>query len=197
MQAEIISFTALVVALVSAVISYVVLRVQSEPEIVVYAAPDTRRPSLINLIIENMGNGVAREITFNTSRALPQKAFGFQNAPVPKQMQEGPLIHGIAFLHPGERRVITWGQYWGISKGLDGLPVDVTASYSSNPLLKLISRRHVTVSSIDIQSFEGTDASDENWDRKCAEQLQKIAEAITDVTELLSQTINLGDKTKN
>lgn len=191
MQAELLSLTALVIALMSAMISYVLLRAQSEPEIVVYAVADTRRPSFINLIIENIGKGIARDVSSKTSRPLPQEALGFEDAPMPKQMQRGPIIHGIAFLHPSERRVVTWGQYGGIKKGLEGIPIDVTATYFSSPALKLIRKKHVTQSTIDIESFEGTDASDDNWDKKSAEQLQKIAESIRRVTDLSTQSIKV------
>jgi hypothetical protein len=191
MQAEILSFTALVIALLSAVISYVLLRAQSEPEVVVYAVADLGRPSIINLIIENIGKGIARNVSFRTSRPMPQEAFGFENAAIPKQMQRGPIVHGIAFLHPGERRVITWGQYGGLTKGLEDQPLDVTATYYSSPAFKLVRKKHVTSSTIDIKSFEGTDASDGNWDKKSAEQLQKIAETLRRVTDLSTQSIKI------
>lgn len=191
MQTVLLSLTALIIALLSAVISYLLLRAQSEPEVVVYAIADRRRPSIINLIIENIGKGIAREVSFKTTRPIPQEAFGFEDPPTPKPMQRGPIIHGIAFLHPGERRVITWGQYGGLTKGLGGEPIDVLATYYSSPALKLLRKRHSTRSTIDIKSFEGTDASDDNWDKKSAEQLQKIADALRRVTDLSTQSIKI------
>lgn len=184
MQAEIISLTALVIALLSTIISYMLLRAQSEPEIVVYAIPDIRRPTFINLVIENLGKGIAHEISFQASRPMPQKAFGFEDAPLPKQMQSGPLIHGIMFLHPSERRIITWGQYGGLKKGLQDTPIDVTATYFSLPGLRLVRKKHTTRSTIDIKSFEGTDISDNNWDKKCADQLQRIASSLEKITAM-------------
>lgn len=191
MQAELLSLTALVIALMSVVISYMLLRTQSEPEIVVYAVADTRRPSFINLIIENIGKGIARDVAFKASRPVPMQAFGFEDAPAPKEMQYGPIVHGVAFLHPSERRVITWGQYGGLLKGLEGTPIDITATYYSSPALKLVRKRHITRSTIDIKSFEGTDASDGNWDKQSAEQLQKIAESLRRVTDLSTQSIKI------
>ncbi len=191
MQAEIISFVALLIALASTVVNYVLLRAQRDPEIVVYASHDTKRPSIINLIIENIGNGIARDISFKADRSIPAEAFGIENAKVPEQMKKGPLIYGIPFLHPGERRLITWGQYDGLCKGLDDKAIDISTTYFSNPSLKIVRQKHTTISRIDIKSFEGTDASDYNWDKKSAEQLQKIAASLKVITDTRNQSLRI------
>jgi hypothetical protein len=183
MQAEILSLVALLIAIASTVINYVLLRAQQDPEVVVFAFPDARRPSIINLIIENIGKGIARDISFELNRPMPWEAFGFAQAEMPKKMTKGPLIYGISFLSPGEKRIMTWGQYHGLTKGLEGNPVDVTARYFSDPRFRLTRQTHVTVSTIDIRSFEGTDASDDNWDKKSAEQLEKLVASLKSVTD--------------
>ena len=108
MQAEILSLVALLIALASTVINYLLLRAQQDPEVVVFAVPDARRPSIINLIIENVGKGIARDTSFELIRPMPWKAFGFAEAGMPKQMTRGPMIYGIPFLSPGEKRIMTW-----------------------------------------------------------------------------------------
>jgi len=45
LSSEILSLVALVIALSSTVINYLVLRLQRDPEVVVYALPDPRRPA--------------------------------------------------------------------------------------------------------------------------------------------------------
>jgi len=56
--------------------------------------------------------------------------------------------------------------------------LDITATYRGQRSLLFFRRRYKTVSRIDIKSFEHTDASDHNWDKKMADSLTKIAEAI-------------------
>ena len=194
MQAELLSLVALLIALASTVINYLLLRSQQDPEVVVYAIPDPRRPTIINLIIENIGKGIARDVSFASDRPMPWEAFGFEGAKMPKQMERGPLIYGVPFLSPGERRVMTWGQYHGLSKGLDGKPIKVTAKYFSNPSLRLVRQKHAAVSIIDIKSFEGTDVSDDNWDKKAAEQLEKIASALKAVTDPQTHSLRVTVK---
>jgi hypothetical protein len=178
MSSEILSLVALVIALASTIINYLMLRSQREPEVIVYALPDTRRPSIINLVIENIGKGRAVDVKFETSRSIPKQAFGFEDAPEPSEMNDGPLIHGIPALVAGEKRIITWGQFGGLRKGLGDSVLDITAIYKSYPLLLFTPNKHNTTSRIDIKSFEGTDASDHNWDKKAAEQLEQIAKTL-------------------
>ncbi len=166
MSPEILSLVALVIALTSTVINYLVLRLQRDPEVVVYAVPDTQRPTIINLVLENTGNGVAHDIRFELSRDIPSRAFGFENAPIPGSMKDGPLINGIPSFGPKEKRITTWGQYGGLKAGLGDEILDVTAVYFSSPPLRFKRQKHQTTSRLDIRSFEGTDASDRNWEKK-------------------------------
>jgi len=159
-------------------ISYRLFRLQHDPEVVVYATPDEKRPSVVIIIIENTGGSVARDVKFSSSAPIPGKAFGFEDAPVPEPMYSGPLVTGIPSFGPGARRVITWGQYGGIQKGIGDSVLDITATYRGQRSLLFFRRRYKTVSRIDIKSFEHTDASDHNWDKKMADSLTKIAEAI-------------------
>lgn len=98
-------------------------------------------------------------------------------------MDNGPLIHGIPALASGEKRIITWGQYGGLYKGLGDDVLDITATYKSYPALRFTPKKHKTTSSIDLKSFEGTDASDHNWDRKAAEQLEQIAKTLAKLAD--------------
>lgn len=188
---ELISITALVIALSSTVINYLVLKLQRDPEVVVYALHDERRPTIVNLIIENIGAGAAQDVRFETNRWIPSRAFGFEDADTPKPMDGGPLINGIPSLGRGEKRIITWGQFGGLKKGLGDEVLDISATYTSRPALSLTRQRHKTISSIDLRSFEGTDASAHNWDQKTAENLARIAKAIGQVTDLRKHALSI------
>jgi hypothetical protein len=178
MSPELLSLLALLIALTSTVINYLLLRLQRDPEVVVYAIPDFQRSSIVNLIIENTGKGIAHNIQFESNRSIPSRAFGFENAPEPEPMTDGPLINGIPSFGAGEKRIITWGQYGGLKKGLGDDVLEITAIYFSKPPLSIKRQKHKTTSSIDLRSLEGTDASERNWEKKTAEQLEKIAKAI-------------------
>ncbi|MEX2123251.1 MAG: hypothetical protein WD795_05130 [Woeseia sp.] len=177
-DATLISFVALVVATASTLISYRLFRRQHDPEVVVYATPDEKRPSVVILIIKNTGGSVAHDVSFSWSMPIPGKAWGFEDAPDPPPMTSGPLVTGIPSFGPGAKRVITWGQYGGIHKGIGDSVLDITATYYGDRSLLYVRRRYRTVSRIDIKSFEYTDSSDHNWDKTMAESLKKIAEAI-------------------
>lgn len=179
LSAFIVSLVAVIIATASTVISYLLFRDAKDPEVVVFATPDERRPSIINLIIENTGRSAAWDVAFTSSIPVPQHAFGIENAEQPKSMDHGPIVNGIPCLGPGSKRVITWGQFDGIRKGIGDGYLDIEATYFSHPSLAFKARRHVTKSRLDIKSFENTDASDHNWDKKIAEELKTIASAIT------------------
>ncbi len=150
-----------------------------DPNVVLYATLDERRASVINLVIENIGRGVAWDVRFEAASPIPHRAFGFEDAEIPKPMDRGPIVTGIPCFGPGSKRIITWGQFGGISKGIGESVIDVTATYYSRPSLAFFRRKHKTLSRLDILSFEHTDASDHNWEKKIAEELKTIASAIS------------------
>lgn len=192
----IVALVALIIAFASMLISYRLLRLQQDPEVVLYATPDEKRPSIVVLVIENTGGSVAHDVSFSSSKPIPGDAFGFGDAESPKPMAAGPLVTGIPSLGPGAKRVVTWGQYGGIHKGIGDCVLDVTAKYRGQRSILYFRRRHKTVSRIDIKSFEHTDASDHNWDKKTAESLKKIADAITPLRYPAKRLIEISIREK-
>ena len=49
-----------------------------------------------------------------------------------------------------------------------------------------------TTSRIDLRSFEGTDASDRNWEKKTADQLEKIAKALSQLTDVEQRSLKIS-----
>ncbi len=195
MSTELLCLLALLIALSSTVINYLLLRLQRDPEVIVYAVHDWQRPLIINLVVENTGRGVASDIKFESNRNIPARAFGFEDAPNPENMTDGPLINGIPSFGPGEKRIITWGQYYGLKKGLADEVLDITAVYFSQPPFRIKRQKHKTTSRIDLRSFAGTDASDRNWDKKAADQLEDIAKTLSRLTDVYEETLKLPIKT--
>ena len=175
-----VSGAAALIAGAAAVVSYLLYRTQADPDVAVYAESDEGRSSIINLIVENKGNASAHNVRFSWEGKLPANAFGISAGGEDKseQMREGPLVHGIPFLPPGGKRVITWGQYGGILKGLDGRTMEVRIEFDSKRRLRRGYRPHETSCPLEILSFEATDASDRNWDKKIAGNLEKLKNSI-------------------
>lgn len=171
-----IGIAATAVALVAALVNYFFFRSHIDPAVIVYATADEARPSIINLVIENIGKGLAKDVSFEFSEPIPQRAFGIENAPMPARMSRGPLITGIPALGPGARRVITWGQYGGLHRALGDRIVDVRVRFRSDPVgIMFGPQQYEVLCHVDVFSFAGTDASDRNWDKKGAEALKRIA----------------------
>jgi len=87
-------------------------------------------------------------------------------------------VHGIPSLPPGGKRVVTWGQYGGLFNALGGSSKDIVIRFRSKRRLFGGSKTHENTCSIDIRSFEATDASDRNWNKQVAENVDKLRQAI-------------------
>jgi len=161
------------IATASAAITYAVYRSSTDPEVIVYADTDKKRPSFIILIIENIGKGPAEDIKFETSRALPARAFsiGIPDK-MPDTMESGPIVEGIPFLAPGQKLIVTWGQYGGLKKYIGDENIKVSANYK-RANSKFSIRKLSSSSKLFVESFAQTDISDSNWDKKISETLEK------------------------
>lgn len=176
-----VSTVATLVAAGAAWISYAVYRSQADPDIIVYVEADERRPSIINLIIRNAGKAPAYDVKFSSSLDIPAKAYSLDSASAVRheKMISGPLVHGIPFLPPNGKRVITWGQFGGLFAAIGDSHLLVTARYKSQHFGLPWKIRHRQTSILEISSFKGTDASDKNYDKQIVVQLEAIAKAIT------------------
>lgn len=143
---------------------------QTDPCIFVSVVDDDDRPTVIQLVIKNIGTGIARDINFEVSRPL-FKAWGVSPTDEIKveSMQKGPLIDGIPVLGPGEKRRITWGQYGGLKKALGDDPIIVKCRFhKGKKLMPTIECK------LDVKSFAGT-AANEKPILTIARQLEKIS----------------------
>src|SRR4030043_1056547 len=101
------SIIAAFIAISATIINYLFFRSQVDPHVIVYATHDDKRPSIILLIIENIGKSVAKDVRFEFSKPFPQDAFGFEKPPQPQILNKGPLFTGIPSIGPGAKRIIT------------------------------------------------------------------------------------------
>jgi hypothetical protein len=162
-------------------LTFQMLRSQSEPNVVVYVKHDESRPTMIQIVVENIGRGLATDIQFEPSKPIPARAWGLsvdQTRPV-ELMTEGPLIDGIPSLGPGDSRKITWGQYGGLMNALGDEKLIIAYKYKNG-------RRKMPdgTAILECKSFTGTDAVDSEAVR-VIKQLTRIADALTEVTKRL------------
>jgi hypothetical protein len=148
-----------------------ILENQSNPCVIVSVIHDDERPTILQLVIKNVGAGLAQDITFDLSRPIPARAWGIaeKDAKTVGPMTSGPLIEGVPALGPGEQRRIDWGQYGGLTKNLGKEPVTVKCKFKKNgkdmPPMEC---------KLDVKSFEGTVAA-ERPSAKAAKELEKIS----------------------
>lgn len=151
---------------------------QTDPCVIVSVVHDEERRSVLQLVIKNIGTGIAREISFESSRPLPHKAWGISPSEDVqfKKMEHGPLIDGIPVLGPGEERKIDWGQLGGLNHALGEEPIIVKCNFYKNK--KLMPQVEC---SLHVKSFEGTVAN-ERPIVTIGKQLENIARDIRHLT---------------
>lgn len=176
----IIACASLVVAFFSLLVAYIVYFNNSIADVVVYSQPDPNRPSIINLIIHNIGQGTARDIRFTCSRGIPKQAYGIVKLNEPlKTYESGAFINGLPLLYPNEKLIFSWGQYGGLKEALNGSPLEITITFFSPVPLQIFKRKFVNVVTLDPTNYEGVDISESNFQREVKESLKKIANSLT------------------
>lgn len=142
---------------------------QTNPNVIITAAHHNDRPTLITLIIRNIGNGLALDIEFNPSKEL-KICFGLtEKAARIKPMPDGPLRHGIPSLGPGETRIIDWGQVGGLLHEIGNECVTIDIEYKNASDQKIHQKCKV-----DVASFIGT-AANRSCQKQSADALEQIS----------------------
>lgn len=171
------------ITVAATVVNYLFYRTQIDPDVLVSVSHDERRPTILVLTIENVGKSMAKNIRFASSRDIPSKAYGFGDAPVSGKMVRGPLINGIPALGPGAKRIISWGQYAGLSKGIQEEAIEIEITFESDRRLDFLGpKKYRNKCLVDVKSFEDTDASGHNWDQKSADALMRIARVLEEAS---------------
>lgn len=160
-------------------IAFHAYRAQTDPDVIVYIQPDHKRPTIMLLIIENIGSGVAHDIEFSLPSDFPKNAFGVSSTGKSEfePMIDGPLVNGVSSLPPKGRRTITWGQAGGLFDYMQGSPKDIRVSFKRKGGPYLYEERFSTVSTLEIDSFIQTDASKTSIEahlKDISETLKKI-----------------------
>lgn len=131
------------VTLLAVVVAYLALAKQSKPHILIHYRPNPEIQSIIDLVIENVGAGMARDVVF--SKPLPARCYGIEDP-------DGPgfevLDDGLPAIAVGQKYIFDGGQYGGLSKKI-GKQLEIEVSYKyKNPLGISLSRKEVCVLSV-------------------------------------------------
>lgn len=117
------------VTLLAVLVAYLALAKQSKPHILIHYRPNPSVQSIIDLVVENIGSGMAREISFSVP--LPVCYYG-----IDKSTEKGfdILDDGLPVLAVGQQLIYDGGQYGGLSERLSD-KLEVVVSYKfKNPL---------------------------------------------------------------
>jgi hypothetical protein len=179
-----ISIFMALIATASAIVTYSVFRSATDPLIIVYADPDLKRPSVVNLIIKNIGKGAAHSVRFLSNRALPYKAYGIEvPTDMPKDMTSGPIVTGIPFLAPDQQIILTWGQYGGLYKFIGESPIEIESIFNTVERPYFLSRKLRSKSILDIKMFEHSESSEYGFGPDIVKELKEIKKAISSIAK--------------
>lgn len=171
----IVNIITMIIAVTSSLISYLVYKENSSPDVIVYLEQDEQTRTLLNLVIKNIGKSAARDVVFKTSKSMPLKAFkGEQKT----EMNDGPLIKGIPFLAPGSSRRLIIGNYGGINEWLGNDKVEIEYTFYKANSRNMLFKKIKNISYLDIYSFTGVSAADNSTGAKIQHSLSKIEKAI-------------------
>lgn len=186
-----ISIFMALIAVATAVVTYAVFRSATDPAVIVYAQPDLQRQSIVNLIIENIGRGPAHSVTFKSSRPLPAQAFSVHvPEEMPNVMQAGPIVDGIPFLAPGQRLLLTWGQYGGLYKYIGDESIVVEACFYRSQSKGRMSKKLLSGSTLDIKMFITSESSEHGYGPDLAQELKALNRTMTSIDRQLKISTN-------
>ena len=158
-----------IVAIAATSISYSVYYANSNPDVIVHLEQNPESKTVLNLIIENIGNGSAKNISFSTEKPLPQEAF---NQPI-QEMSKGPIITGIPYLAPGSSRTLMLGMYRGLEKWLNDESIIINIECERKSPIFGLTKKVYTSSSIDVYSFLAVEASDNSNSKKNSRRVKE------------------------
>ena len=155
-----------------------ILSSQSDPCVVLSVVHDENRPTILQLIVKNVGTGIAYDVRFDFSHPIPAKAWGLttENAKQAALMNNGPLINGIPALGPGESRKIDWGQFGGLKAAIGDSKIVAKCLFKKNGR-----EMPPIICPLDVDSFSGTVAA-ESPASKTAKEIEKISKTLERLT---------------
>lgn len=155
------------------------LEAQNKPYVIVYAKQRDDAPSVVQIIIENVGTSPAYDIKFSIPQNFALRAWGIDKPTnTPALLDSGPWIEGIKQLVPKQKITFYWGQYGGIKSLLSGNIAKISVNFK-NAAGK---DEPKTENFLDIKDFEGATAETP----VSVQQLHEVTKIQRTLTELKS-----------
>jgi len=139
---------------------------QSNPLVIIFTAQSDMHGAFLDLVVQNIGVGVAHDIRFEFSKRLPIKVYGFEEGKEDEltYMERGPFADGIPALGPGERRRVLWGSFKALAKFIGDDPIIATCKFKRNGAemtpthcpLEVISFSHSFLGKSDLAKIAGS-----------------------------------------
>lgn len=123
-----VHIASLLVAICALLITYIAISAQHKPHILIYYRANPNIQTIVDLVIENVGKGVAFDVKF--SKPLPVRLYGVEKLTSKKisTMFEG----GIPYLGAAQKLVTDGGQFGGINQYLEeGFDFNIKYKYKN------------------------------------------------------------------
>jgi hypothetical protein len=188
-----ISIFMALIAVATAIVTYAVFRSATDPVVIVYAQPDLKRQSIVNLFIENIGRGPAHSVRFHSNRPLPEQAFGISPPEqMPQPMKSGAIVSGVPYLAPGQRISITWGQYGGLSKYIGDEPLQVDVFCYRGRYKGIFAKKLKTASALDIAMFATSESTEHGFGPNLVKELKALNKTLASIESLMEESRSVG-----
>ncbi|MDF2366312.1 hypothetical protein [Sneathiella sp.] len=151
-----------------------VLSSQTDPYITITVASAPHGPYLLQLLIQNAGRGLARDIRFEIywHESVEKSEITDASAKFMENLKEGPIRDGIPALASGETRRVNLNIFPEVKRALDGRKITAICRFRSNQ------RDMPAVESVlEVDSFAHTSVADSPL-LKVANELEKIGKLI-------------------
>ena len=119
----IVAITSALAAFLAVGVAYLTLYKSCQPQILAYYQPNPDTQTLIDLVVENVGAGLATNVTFSTP--LPIKCFGIVQ---PKGTDTTTPKNGFPAISAKQRYIYDGGQFAGLKSKI-GAGISIKVSY--------------------------------------------------------------------
>lgn len=193
----------IVIALIALGVSVMAYLSNVEPKIIVYLSMDEDSMEIIVINVENIGSGVAENITLDLPDNIPWRAFGITGnvTKQPQALESGPLRKGIKMLEPGGKRRFMWGQYGGLIEALGDESPSVEIKYDYPCRIKPYRITRDARFILEVKSFENVPSGANDPMLKTARALEEISQVLqnssTDFSPLHVALARTSDERRN
>lgn len=123
-----VQLASLLVAMCALWVTYIAIAAQHKPHILVYYCVNPNKQMFVDLVVENVGKGVAFDIKF--SKPLPVRLYGIEKLTC-KEIST-MFEDGVPYLGSAQKLVADGGQFGGINQYLEeGFKFTVTYKYNN------------------------------------------------------------------